>query len=123
MNKLTDKHLIVLNEKIARQNGEIPEVKDAALLKEIVEKPYEKDEKLFYIHKNKINKASVLGIEIVKCKPFANNNVATATLALFTFLELNGKRIAANQNDIYALHDLLREGVRENVDDWIEAHI
>lgn len=123
MNKLTEKHLIALNEKIAKQNGDIPSVEDAEKLKKIVEKPYEKNEEFFYIHKNKIDKASVLGVELVNGKPFANNNVATATLAIFTFLELNGKKLVVKQEDIYSLQDLMKEGDILKVNDWIKSHV
>ena len=122
MNKLTEKQLINLNEKIASQNGVIPSVRNNDILKEVVDAPYVQDEEFFYIYKNKIDMAAVLGIEITQKKPFANNNIATATLAMLTFLQINGKKISAEQEDIYHLHDLFNEGDRTKVVKWIKSH-
>ncbi len=122
MNKLTEKHVIMLNEKMANQNGDTPAIKDGDVLKQVIEAPYEKDAELFYIHKNRMDKAAVLGIGIAQAKPFANNNLATATLALFTYLELNGKKLDIQQEDVYELHNLLENGEVPQVIEWIEAH-
>lgn len=123
MNKLTEKHIIALNEKIAKQNGDIPSVKDNEVLKMVIAAPYEKDEELFYINKNKIAKAAVLGVGIAQEKPFANNNLATATLSLLTFLEINGKKIEIKQEDVYVLHELMQEGEISKVIEWIETYV
>ena len=123
MNKLTEEHLIMLNEKVSKQNGEVHKVRDMNLLKKVVDDPYIQDKEFFYIYKTKVDKAAKLGTGIVKNKPFANNNVATATLAIFTFLELNGKKIVATQNEIYKLHDLLINDNESEVIDWLKTHI
>ncbi len=94
-------------------------------LKEIVAKPYEKDEELFYKYKRIVDKASLLGHLIATRKPFARKNQETAALAMLTLLELNGYRVINYKYDMEELFGYLNAN-EERLDDirrWIVAHL
>ena len=123
MNKLTSEHLILLNEKVAKKTGKSAGVKDMSALKRVIEKPYQKNEQFFYLHKDTVSKATVLGCEIAKQQVFENNNDMTALLAVLTLLELNGRKLINYQDDLRGLLKSLHEDNSEQVRGWIVSHL
>ena len=124
MNKLTPKQLILLNQKIVEDDAAVVTDEGMAMLEEIAEIPYEKNEELFYICKDAVEKAAVLGILIAERKPFSEANKETAVLALLTLLEINECKLKnySKKEDIEELCECLIHAEREAVCGWINAH-
>lgn len=123
MNKLTEKQLTLFNKKVAQKVGLTPGIIDEDALRRVAEAPYVKDERFFYIYKGLIEKTAKLGCEIVNVRPFANTNIATATLAILTLLEINGIKLQDYENDIPELHQYLKIGEENQVIKWINVHL
>ena len=121
MNKLTPEHLILLNRKVVGDNAAAISEIDMDKLKKIAELPYEKDEKLFYVHKDTVKKAAKLASLIATERPFARGNRETAVLALLILLKLNGCKITEYSKDVKELYECLEE--TDHICKWINQHL
>lgn len=124
MNKLTAKQLLMLNRKIVEEDDEpLRPYRDMDVLERIAAIPYEKDEEFFYIYRDTIEKAAILGCSLHKCKAFADGNSETAALAMFTLLDINGYELVDFGNDLDELFEHLERQNFESVCAWIKEHL
>ena len=68
--------------------------------------------------------AAAYGSEIVRNHPFVDGNKRTALVATFTFIERNGFRVMASQEDAYfAFYDLAAGKLsEEELAQWLEVN-
>lgn len=121
MNKLTAKQLQMFNKKIvAPGNEKNKPVLSMDVLEKIAAIPYEQDEAFFYIYRDTIEKAAILGCSIQKMKPFKEGNSETAILAMLTLLDVNGYEIIDYEKDIATLFEALED--YEVLCEWLKGH-
>lgn len=125
-------HLITINENIvAKENQRLDQehmltfgIKDEQLLTIVSKAPYEVDETGdFYIYKSMIDKATKLGCDITRKRPFNSCNIKTSIISMLTLLNLNNITLENYQNDLEELVAyLIEDGNYDDVHDWIENH-
>lgn len=121
MNKLTAKQLLNINAKITNQKPLLFE-SEKELLDSITRAPYQQDKHLYYIYKTVSAKAAKLGCEIVKKKPFKNENEMTAIIAILTMMEVNGTKLYGYKDDLESLRSYLRSDQVDKVEEWLDSH-
>ena len=123
MNKITAKQLVRINGTVtSRKKVPITE-EQMKRIEDIVNSPYVQDEKFFFIYKTTIEKASKLGCEIYKEKPFDKGNGETALLTLLTLLDVNGFKLKDYQDDLVELVEYIKNENLSETNSWIRIHL
>lgn len=123
MNKITAKQLVRINGTVtARKKVPVTE-EQMKKIEDVANSPYVQDEKFFFIYKTTIEKASKLGCEIFKIKPFDKGNRDTALLALLTLLDVNGFKLKDYQNDLIELNEYVKKYDLTATNSWIMNHL
>lgn len=121
MHYLTVEQLIKVNEAIlTRCGGGLIGIVNHKALKEVIEKPKLKIED-YEPFPTLWEKAAVLIDTIIKNKPFANANTATAFIACDLMLKLNGYKLIININDIDQILAIsLYQSTLPQISSWIK---
>ena len=123
MNKITAKQLVRINGTVtARKKVSVTE-EQMKKIEDVANSPYVQDEKFFFIYKTTIEKASKLGCEIFKAKPFDKGNRDTALLALLTLLDVNGFKLKDYQDDLIELDEYVKKYDLAATNNWIMTHL
>ena len=123
MNKITAKQLVRINGTVtARKKVPVTE-EQMKKIEDVANSPYVQDEKFFFIYKTTIEKASKLGCEIFKTKPFDKGNRDTALLALLTLLDVNGFKLKDYQDDLIELDEYVKKYDLAATNNWIMNHL
>lgn len=126
---LTEEEIVAINYyQIKRFSpGEIFGVKEPTALQDCVEQP---KQEMFgkALYPTLFNKAAVLFEMLINKHCFHNANKRTASMSLYTFLRLNGKRLTASNEELVTISVAIAEQKgegrlsREDIAGWIEKH-
>jgi len=124
MNKLTDKHISLINKQIANsENQSFIQVKEKTL-EMIVNQVYETEpDSGAFIYGGIIDKAVAYGVLIAGQRPFSEFNIKTAIVTIITFLNMNNEVLEISDEDIINLSNLLKKPESIEIYDWIASHI
>jgi len=124
MNKLTEAHLISINQSITQKEGQPFKVLSDKSLNAIVNEPFTiAPGDNVYKHTGIVDKAAVYGSFLAKMKPFSSCNIRTAIVTIITFLRLNDIELLEYQDDLDSLADCLKRFDDEAAKSWILDHM
>jgi death-on-curing protein len=99
MNALTAQQLLFLHARLAAEIGGSDELRDVDVLRSAWARPlYDLDR--YALYPNPFLKAAALMVSLINAEPFAAGNRRTGFAAAVIFLELNGIKVRANQEDV-----------------------
>lgn len=126
MNKLTPEQITMTYNRIAGTHYTVdaPEI-DRAALRDIIALAWKKtDDGQYYTYTDIQKKSAVQCLEIVRRRPFPNNNVKTAILSTITMLELNGIYLKLDAEQTAELFHRLGDpqAAYDEISEWIRSH-
>lgn len=118
-----NKHwILALHEDQVKQHGGSKGLRDEGLLESALDRPrniyrYDEDADLADL-------AAAYGHGLAKNHPFADGNKRVAFLAIYTFVRMNGGRLAASEEDVVHVMKGLASGAlgEEALAAWIRDH-
>ena len=123
MIKFSKEKVLLLHQIMAEATGGDVGVRDEALLESAIENVYSTfDGKELYPTKEE--KAAKLGHSLISNHAFVDGNKRIGMYIMISFLELNGIRIDAENNDVSSLGLAVADGSAgyEEVLKWIKTH-
>ena len=123
MIKFSKEKILLLHQVMAEATGGDVGVRDEALLESAIETIYSTfDGKELYPTKEE--KAAKLGYSLISNHAFVDGNKRIGMYIMISFLELNGIRIDATNDDVYKLGMAVADGSADNEDvlKWIKEH-
>jgi death-on-curing protein len=123
MIKFSKEKILLLHQVMAEATGGDVGVRDEALLESAIETIYSTfDGKELYPRKEE--KAAKLGYSLISNHAFVDGNKRIGMYIMISFLELNGIRIDATNDDVYKLGMAVADGSADNEDvlKWIKEH-
>lgn len=125
MNYLSPTDLIVIHELLLSEFGGMRGITQAGFgrLEAVVAAPqasmFGED-----IYPGIVEKAAAICLAVVRAHPFSDGNKRVALVALDLFLQRNGRRLTASNDEAYATIMALARGEmgRDNLATWVEQH-
>lgn len=124
MKKIDKEMVLLLHQLLAQSTGGSIGVRDENLLISALESCYATFDGL-ELYPTKIEKAAKLGYSLVPNHAFIDGNKRIGMYVMLTFLEINGIKINAENQDIVNIGLSLADGTMKYQDlvDWIKIHI
>ena len=123
MIKFTKEKVLLLHQLMAEATGGDVGVRDEALLESAIENIYAifDGEELY---PSKEEKAARLGFSLISNHAFVDGNKRIGIYIMLSFLELNGIKIEASNEEVYHLGMSVADGSAgyEAILDWIKQH-
>lgn len=124
MKKIDKEMVLLLHQLMAQATGGSIGVRDDGLLESALEScfaTFDGQE----LYPTKIEKAAKLGYSLVSNHAFIDGNKRIGIYVMLTFLEINGIRISAENQDIVNIGLSLADGTMKYQDlvDWLKIHI
>lgn len=124
MKKIDKEMVLLLHQLMAQATGGSIGVRDDGLLESALEScfaTFDGQE----LYPTKIEKAAKLGYSLVSNHAFIDGNKRIGIYVMLTFLEINGIRISAENQDIVNIGLSLANGTMKYQDlvDWLKIHI
>lgn len=123
MIKFSKEKILLLHQVMAEATGGDVGVRDDALLESAIEKIYATFDGI-ELYPSKEEKAARLGYSLISNHAFVDGNKRIGMYIMISFLELNGIKIDANNDDVVNLGLSVASG-NANYDDilnWINEH-
>ena len=123
MKKLSIKHILILHELLIKNTGGASGMRDEGLLESAVNTPFATFDSA-QLYPTIQQKAARLGFGLVKNHPFVDGNKRIGTLAMLTFLEINGVNLNYTDEELITLGLSLADGSisEKEVLEWIIKH-
>lgn len=123
MIKFSKEKVLLLHQIMAEATGGDVGVRDEALLESAIENIYltfDGDE----LYPSKEEKAARLGYSLISNHAFVDGNKRIGMYIMLSFLELNGIKINANDDDVYSLGMSVADGSADYdvILKWIKEH-
>ena len=124
MTKIDKEMVLLLHQLMAQSTGGSIGVRDEGLLESALESCYATFDGQ-ELYPTKIEKAAKLGYSLVSNHAFIDGNKRIGIYVMLTFLEINGIKISAENQDIINIGLSLADGTMKYNDllDWIKIHI
>jgi death-on-curing protein len=123
MIKFSKEKILLLHQLMAKETGGDVGVRDEALLESAIENIYAtfggKE-----LYPSKEEKAAQLGYSLISNHAFVDGNKRIGMYIMISFLELNGIKIDATNDDVYNLGMAVADGSAngEDILKWINKH-
>lgn len=123
MTKFTKEKILLLHQLMAEATGGDVGVRDEALLESAIETIYSTFDGI-ELYPTKEEKAAKLGYSLIANHAFVDGNKRIGMYIMLSFLELNGIKIDATNEDVYKLGMAVASGSADNEDilKWIHKH-
>lgn len=123
MIKFSKEKILFLHQVMAEATGGDVGVRDEALLESAIENIYATFDGV-ELYPTKEEKAARLGYSLISNHAFVDGNKRIGMYIMISFLELNGIKIDADNDDVYNLGIAIADGSSDNTDvlDWINKH-
>lgn len=123
MIKFSKEKVLLLHQIMAEATGGDVGVRDEALLESAIENIYLTFDGV-ELYPSKEEKAARLGYSLISNHAFVDGNKRIGMYIMLLFLELNGIKINANDNDVYSLGMSVAEGSADYdvILKWIKEH-
>ena len=123
MTKFTKEKILLLNQVMAEATGGDIGVRDEALLESAIENIYATFDGI-ELYPSKEEKAAQLGFSLISNHAFVDGNKRIGMYIMISFLELNGIKIDATNEEVAALGLDVAAGLKNNEDilKWINEH-
>lgn len=123
MIKFSKEKVLLLHQIMAEATGGDVGVRDEALLESAIENIYLTFDGV-ELYPSKEEKAARLGYSLISNHAFVDGNKRIGMYIMLSFLELNGIKINANDNDVYSLGMSVADGSADYdvILAWIKEH-
>ena len=123
MIKFSKEKILLLHQIMAEATGGDVGVRDEALLESAIETIYSTFDGV-ELYPTKEEKAAKLGYSMISNHAFVDGNKRIGMYIMISFLELNGIKIDATNDEVYELGMAVAEGKADNKDilKWINEH-
>lgn len=123
MIKFSKEKVLLLHQLMAEETGGDVGVRDEALLESAIETIYSTFDGI-ELYPTKEKKAAKLGHALISNHAFVDGNKRIGMFIMLSFLELNGIKIEASNEDVYQLGMAVAKGSADNEDilKWINEH-
>ena len=123
MIKFTKEKILLLHQVMAEATGGDVGIRDEALIESAIETIYSTFDGV-ELYPTKEEKATKLGYSLISNHAFVDGNKRIGMYIMISFLELNGIRIDATNEDVYTLGMAVASGKADNDDiiKWIKKH-
>lgn len=123
MIKFSKEKVLLLHQIMAEATGGDVGVRDEALLESAIENIYLTFDGV-ELYPSKEEKAARLGYSLISNHAFVDGNKRIGMYIMLSFLELNGIKINANNNDVYSLGMSVADGSADYdvILNWIKKH-
>ena len=123
MIKFNKEKVLLLHQIMAEATGGDVGLRDEALLESALETIYSTFDGV-ELYPTKEEKAAKLGYSLISNHAFVDGNKRIGMYIMISFLELNGIKIDATNDDVYRLGMSVADGSSDNEDiiDWIKKH-
>lgn len=123
MIKFSKEKVLLLHQIMAEATGGDVGVRDEALLESAIETIYSTFDGI-ELYPSKEEKAAKLGYSLISNHAFVDGNKRIGMYIMISFLELNGIKIDATNDDVYQLGMAVADGSANNDDvlKWIHQH-
>jgi len=123
MIKFSKEKVLLLHQIMAEATGGDVGVRDEVLLESAIETIYSTFDGI-ELYPSKEEKAAKLGYSLISNHAFIDGNKRIGMYIMISFLELNGIRIDATNEDVYQLGMAVADGSADNDDvlNWIYQH-
>lgn len=123
MIKFSKEKVLLLHQIMAEATGGDVGVRDEALLESEIENIYLTFDGV-ELYPSKEEKAARLGYSLISNHAFVDGNKRIGMYIMLSFLELNGIKINANNNDVYSLGMSVADGSADYdvILNWIKEH-
>lgn len=123
MIKFSKEKVLLLHQIMAEATGGDVGVRDEALLESAIENIYLTFDGV-ELYPSKEEKAARLGYSLISNHAFVDGNKRIGMYIMLSFLELNGIKINANDNDVYSLGMSVANGSADYdvILKWIKEH-
>lgn len=124
MIKFSKEKILLLHQVMAEATGGDVGVRDEALLESAIETIYSTFDGV-ELYPTKEEKAAKLGYSLISNHAFVDGNKRIGMYIMISFLELNGIKIDATNDEVYKLGMAVADGSADNEDilKWIKEHI
>lgn len=123
MIKFSKEKVLLLHQIMAEATGGDVGIRDEALLESAIENIYLTFDGV-ELYPSKEEKAARLGYSLISNHAFVDGNKRIGMYIMLSFLELNGIKINANDNDVYSLGMSVANGSADYdvILNWIKEH-
>ncbi|MBR6940766.1 MAG: type II toxin-antitoxin system death-on-curing family toxin [Clostridia bacterium] len=123
MIKFSKEKVLLLHQVMAEATGGDVGVRDESLLESAIETIYSTFDGA-ELYPSKEEKAAKLGYSLISNHAFVDGNKRIGMYIMISFLELNGIKIDATNDDVYRLGMSVADGSADNTDilKWINEH-
>ena len=123
MIKFSKEKVLLLHQIMAEATGGDVGVRDEALLESAIETRYSTFDGV-ELYPTKEEKAAKLGYSLISNHAFVDGNKRIGMYIMLSFLELNGIKLDASNDDVYRLGMAVADGSADNaaVLKWIHEH-
>jgi death-on-curing protein len=123
MIKFSKEKILLLHQVMAEATGGDVGVRDEALLESAIETIYSTFDGI-ELYPTKEEKAAKLGYSLISNHAFVDGNKRIGMYIMISFLELNGIKIDATNDEVYSLGMSVAEGSADNgtILKWINGH-
>ena len=123
MIKFSKEKVLLLHQVMAEATGGDVGVRDESLLESAIETIYSTFDGA-ELYPSKEEKAAKLGYSLISNHAFVDGNKRIGLYIMISFLELNGIKIDATNDDVYRLGMSVADGSADNTDilKWINEH-
>jgi len=123
MIKFSKEKILLLHQVMAEATGGDVGVRDEALLESAIETIYSTFDGV-ELYPTKEEKAAKLGYSLISNHAFVDGNKRIGMYIMISFLELNGIKVDATNNEVYKLGMAVADGSADNADilKWINEH-
>ncbi len=123
MTVFSKEKILLLHRYMAEETGDVTGVRDEALLESAIESIYATFDGV-ELYPTKEEKAAKLGFSLISNHAFVDGNKRIGMYIMLSFLELNGIRIDATNEEVAKLGLEVADGSAGNEDmlNWIRKH-
>ena len=123
MIKFTKEKILLLHQVMAEATGGDTGVRDEGLLESAIETIYSTFDGV-ELYPTKEEKAAKLGYSLISNHSFVDGNKRIGMYIMLSFLEINGIKIDATNDEVYKLGMAVASGEASNEDvlNWIHQH-
>ena len=123
MIKFSKEKILLLHQVMAQATGGDVGVRDEALLESAIENIYATFDGV-ELYPTKEEKAARLGYSLISNHAFVDGNKRIGMYIMISFIELNGIKIDATNDDVYNLGIAVADGSTDDTDvlNWIKKH-
>jgi len=124
MDYLNSQQILFIHYRLIETTGGSHGIRDLGALQAAAARPratFEGDD----LYPDLISKAAALMESVIKNHPFIDGNKRTAITATGIFLQRNGCRLDASQDDLYRFTMAMATGSRgvKDAEEWLRAHV